>query len=45
MSFFEQSVQNRVDSYNAAKSAVQNRKVINDSAKRGVKITADFLLD
>ena len=36
MSFLKQSVQNWVDSesYNAAKSAVQNRKLINDSTEK-----------
>ena len=45
MSFLEESGENWEDSesYNAAKLAVKNRKVINDAAERGVKITADFL--
>ena len=45
MSFLKQSVQNWVDSesYNAAKSAVQNRKLINDSTERGViQLKRDF---
>ena len=45
ISFLEENVEkwDQLDSYLAAKAAVKNRKVVNDSSERGVKITYDFL--
>lgn len=34
---------NNIDSYNKAKSVVENMLVVNDAAERGVKIAYDFI--
>ena len=45
ISFLKENVEkwDQLDSYLAAEAAVKNKKVVNDSSERGVKITYDFL--
>ena len=45
ISFLEENVEkwDQLDSYLAVEAAVKNRKVVNDSSERGVKITYHFL--